>query len=78
MGINDNYLNGLRFDKEYIELIEEHIKKENIVNTELKIVEPIKKSSKEKIKNELKTETIKKRNVKTINVNTSDNNIVEL
>ena len=66
MGINDNDLNGPQFDQEYIQLIEDQNKKENITTLESTKEKPIKKSSKEKIKDKLKTKTVKKRDVKTI------------
>ena len=82
MGINDNDLNGPNFDQEYIELIEENKKDKVVTLDSVKEKEetkgPIKKSSKEKVKDKLQTKTVKKRSVKTIDVTTTDEHVVEL
>jgi len=77
MGINDNDLNGPNFDQEYIELIEEENKKDKVATLD-SVKEPIKKSSREKVKDKLQTKTVKKRSVKTIDVNSTDEHVVEL
>ena len=80
--INDNDLNGPNFDQEYIELIEENKKDKVVTLDSVKEKEetkgPIKKSSKEKVKDKLQTKTVKKRSVKTIDVTTTDEHVVEL